>query len=207
MDVIACFPCLCFCPNGPYSFSISESQDKYITISHSHIISCQSQLYWCDTTVKQQMCTRKNISSKYQQVLVHPSSARILCTVPCTVLLIHVQAGCSQTGGGAEWRWETGKTASERRLIAWLKQGQCLIPECMKTQHWTVLLFQSAPSSPSWGSAPMTNVLLCLLQVLLSNCLQWVHVGGRGGSYSDVHQMLETGLNSTPRSVACKCLK
>lgn len=128
---------------------ISESQDKYITISHSYITSCQSWSYQCGTTVKQQMCTRKNTSSKYQQVLVHHSSARILCTVPCMVLLIHVQGGCSQTGGGAEWRWENENTSSERGLIAWLKQGQYLIPEYIKTQHWSVLLFQSALHLPA----------------------------------------------------------
>lgn len=154
------------------------------------------------------MCTRKNISSKYQQVLVHHSSARILCAVLCMVLLIHVQGGCSQTEGGAAWRWENRKMSSERRLIAWLKQGQCLIPEYIKTQPLDSAIISECPSSPSSHSGSLTTLLVCLLQVLFSNCLQRMHVEGSGSRYSDVHQqMLEMGLNCKPKSNVWECLK
>lgn len=50
--------------------------------------------------VQHQMSTRENMFSKHQQALVHHTSARILCTVPCMVLLIHVQGNYRLTGGG-----------------------------------------------------------------------------------------------------------
>lgn len=51
-------------------------------------------------------------------MLVHRSSARILCMMPCMILLVHVQGGCNQTGGCAEWTGENVKTSYEKRQIA-----------------------------------------------------------------------------------------
>lgn len=53
-------------------------------------------------------CETANVYQKkyfhnHQQALVHPISAMIMYDVPCTVLLLHIQGGCIQTGGGAEW--------------------------------------------------------------------------------------------------------
>lgn len=115
----------------------------------SPITSCHSWSHRCGTTVKHQMSARENMFSKYQQAVVHHISARILCTVPCMVLFIHAQGGYGQTGRGSQWRWENEQLSCERRLTAWLKPGQCLTPECVKIQHWTVLLFQSALPLPA----------------------------------------------------------
>lgn len=81
----------------------SESQAKYMRTRHSPIVPCQSQSKRCGTTAKHQMSTRENMFSKYKQALVHCMSGRILCTVPCMVLLIHVQGNYRLTEGGAQW--------------------------------------------------------------------------------------------------------
>lgn len=126
-----------------------ESQAKYMSTRHSPIMSCQSQSKRCGTAVKLQTSTRENMFSKYQQALVHCISGRILCTVPCLlVLLIDVQGNYRLTGGDAQWSWESRKL-ERKRLTAWLKLGQCLTPECIRTQHWRVLLFQRALSLPA----------------------------------------------------------